>query len=161
MKKIYLHTLCILIVLLSACSKNTSVSEIIAEETSTSSDSEINTRELTGNPLFDAVPLLEDDINSFGREVKTDQSETIKISKKEFDSITNQQFTEFFQSYDEDSPSDWIAVLVDDGTAIILFRGDEVAAYGEWNSEKGIIKELGFYKPDDEGTYYFENRTLP
>jgi len=40
-------------------------------------------------------------------------------------------------------------------------RGDEVAAYGEWSSEKGIVKELGFYKPDDEGTYYFEKRTLP
>jgi len=48
-----------------------SVPELIAEETSMGSGSEINTRELAGNPLFNAIPLLEDDINGLGGEVKT------------------------------------------------------------------------------------------
>ena len=43
-----------------------------------------------------------------------------------------------------------------DGSAVFFFINDDFAIYGEWDEEKGIVKESGTYKPDKDGLYRYE-----
>lgn len=81
----------------------------------------------------------------------------IRIMKKQFEEITEENYKEFAESVVKDSGYNWVSILCDDGTGI-CFPGSMyyVADYGKQDADGSILESYGTITLNESGGYTYD-----
>lgn len=90
------------------------------------------------------------DIYNIGIPPKTGQSSILRITQKEFLSITQKELVDYLNSKKECNHHDWHAIVIDGNHAILCSYNQNEFIYGKWDDSLGITEKLVTNKDPSE-----------
>lgn len=144
-----------IVLLLQGCGNNPAIQE---SETVTTTF-ENGTLEVEYGVLSKAIPEYSD-IYDIGVPINTGQSEIIRISEKEFVTVTQAELTQYLIKKKKCEKHDWHAVVIDGNTAILCSYNQDKFIYGIWNEDIGITDILAEYEDVEDVITCNENDSL-